>query len=71
MSDAALAYLQQHHDRSLDELCELLRIPSVSSDPDRGADVRRCAEWLIEQASAIGLEHARADRDSWTTTGLR
>ena len=30
----------------LDELAELLRIPSLSADPERAGDVRRAAEWV-------------------------
>jgi len=31
----------------LDELAELLRIPSLSADPERAGDVRRAAEWVV------------------------
>jgi acetylornithine deacetylase/succinyl-diaminopimelate desuccinylase-like protein len=35
-----------------------LRIPSISADPARGADVRRSAEWLAEHLRATGFETA-------------
>jgi acetylornithine deacetylase/succinyl-diaminopimelate desuccinylase-like protein len=38
----------------LDELSEFLRIPSVSADPERAADVRRAAEWVCERVRAAG-----------------
>src|SRR5712691_2784100 len=57
MSDAALAYLEQHRQRFLDDLFELLRIPSVSALPAHRSDVGRCAEWLAEHMRGIGLEH--------------
>jgi acetylornithine deacetylase/succinyl-diaminopimelate desuccinylase-like protein len=38
----------------LDELSELLGIPSVSADPARAGDVRRAAEWLAEFIRAAG-----------------
>ncbi|WP_199589816.1 dipeptidase [Lujinxingia litoralis] len=49
------AYLNDNEARFLDELFEFLRIPSVSTDPENAADVRRCAEWLIEHLQGIGL----------------
>ena len=36
------------------ELAELLAIPSVSADPERGADVARAAEWLAAFIRAAG-----------------
>jgi acetylornithine deacetylase/succinyl-diaminopimelate desuccinylase-like protein len=43
------AYLDQHRDRFENELCELLRIPSVSADPRHKADIQRAAEWVAGQ----------------------
>jgi len=38
----------------LEELYELLRIPSVSADPSHAADVRRAAEWVCDFVRAAG-----------------
>jgi acetylornithine deacetylase/succinyl-diaminopimelate desuccinylase-like protein len=38
----------------LDELFELLRIPSVSADPAHADDVRRAGEWVCEFVRAAG-----------------
>jgi acetylornithine deacetylase/succinyl-diaminopimelate desuccinylase-like protein len=38
----------------LDELSELLRIPSVSADPAHSADVRAAAEWVCEHIRGSG-----------------
>ena len=38
------SYLDANKQRFLDELLELLRIPSVSADPKYAGDVRRMAE---------------------------
>ncbi len=38
----------------LDELGELLAIPSVSADPARAADVTRAAEWVAEKVRRCG-----------------
>ena len=51
--DKTLEYVQANHDRFLDELKELLRIPSISSSPDHKEDMVRCAEllsWHLENA---------------------
>jgi acetylornithine deacetylase/succinyl-diaminopimelate desuccinylase-like protein len=42
-------YLDSHAARFEDELCEFLRIPSVSADPDRRKDMHRAAEWVADQ----------------------
>jgi len=48
-------YLQSEAQRFEEELCELLRIPSVSADPALSDDVRRAAEWVAEQLGRLGL----------------
>jgi acetylornithine deacetylase/succinyl-diaminopimelate desuccinylase-like protein len=40
----------------LEELFELLRIPSVSADPERRGDVQRAAEWVRDFILAAGGE---------------
>jgi len=57
MSAPALAYARQHAPRFLDELKDLLRIPSVSTAPEHRGDVRRAAEVLAAELKRIGLEH--------------
>ena len=51
-------YLQREEARFLQELFELLSIPSVSTDPDHGPDVARCAHWLRDHLEKIGLHGA-------------
>jgi acetylornithine deacetylase/succinyl-diaminopimelate desuccinylase-like protein len=55
----ALSYAHSGRSRFVSELTEFLRFPSVSSEADRSADVRRCAAWLARHLSAIGLDHVR------------
>jgi acetylornithine deacetylase/succinyl-diaminopimelate desuccinylase-like protein len=49
-------YLSQNKQRFLDELLELLRIPSVSADSKYKADVARCAEAVKESLKKAGCD---------------
>jgi len=49
-------YLQQHGPRFEEELCDLLRIPSVSADSSHKADVRRAGEWVAGQFRGLGFK---------------
>ncbi|MFD1941510.1 M20/M25/M40 family metallo-hydrolase [Paradevosia shaoguanensis] len=54
--DDILAYADAQLDQSLGRLFELIRIPSVSTEPEYAADCRRAAEWLAAQLDEIGME---------------
>ncbi len=54
---AALDYARQHAASSLDELKQLLRIPSISTLPEHRGDVRRAAAFLAAELTRIGMEH--------------
>ena len=49
-------YINKHKDRFINELIELLKIPSISADQDYKSDVLKCAE-----AVAKSMEDAGAD----------
>ncbi len=49
-------YLEANKQRFLDELLELLRIPSVSADPKFAGDVRRMALATAEHLRAVGVD---------------
>jgi acetylornithine deacetylase/succinyl-diaminopimelate desuccinylase-like protein len=51
-------FLEGTREQGLRELEDFLRIPSISSQPDRADDVRRAAGHLAEQYWRIGLENA-------------
>ncbi len=53
---AVLEYLRQNEDRFVEQLCEYVRFPSVSAQPQHQPDMRRCAEWLTAHCQSIGLE---------------
>lgn len=57
MSTELKHYITEHKDRFINELFELLRIPSISAQSEHKSDMRRCAEWL-----AASLAKAGADR---------
>ena len=52
-------YLETNKQRFLDELLELLRIPSVSADSSFKGDVRRAAEFVKDKLQAAGLDNAQ------------
>lgn len=58
-SDAARQYARQNSPRFLEELFQMLRIPSLSGDPAHAADVNRMAEWLADHMQSLGLHNAR------------
>ena len=49
------SYLSQHSDRFLEELKELLRIPTVSADPECKPHMRRGAEFIHRQLADLGF----------------
>jgi acetylornithine deacetylase/succinyl-diaminopimelate desuccinylase-like protein len=51
-----LDYLKQNQARFVAELCELIRFPSVSAQPQHKKDLRACAEWIVKHCRQIGLE---------------
>jgi acetylornithine deacetylase/succinyl-diaminopimelate desuccinylase-like protein len=54
----ALAYARAQRGKTLQDLQELARIPSVSTLPERRADMARAAEWLAARLRALGFAHA-------------
>lgn len=56
---ALLDYIDANRQRYLDELQELLAIPSISTEPANAPDVARCAEWLQTHLLHIGLENVQ------------
>ncbi|MDH3367621.1 MAG: dipeptidase [Gemmatimonadota bacterium] len=48
------SFVAAQGDRMLDELKQLLRIPSVSTSPDHAGDCRRAAEWVADHLRALG-----------------
>lgn len=51
-------YIEKNKERFFSELFELLRIPSVSSDPAHKDDMRRCARKVADLIKAAGADKA-------------
>jgi acetylornithine deacetylase/succinyl-diaminopimelate desuccinylase-like protein len=60
-----IAFIDAHRQRFVDELIEWVRIPSVSSDPARAADVRASADHLAACLTALGAARVEV----WRTPG--
>jgi acetylornithine deacetylase/succinyl-diaminopimelate desuccinylase-like protein len=52
-------FINVNRERYLDELKALLAIPSISALPEHAGDVRRCAEWCVDEMRRVGLQNAR------------
>jgi acetylornithine deacetylase/succinyl-diaminopimelate desuccinylase-like protein len=57
--DAVLARIDETLPQSLDRLMDLLRIPSISTDPAYKPDCARAADWLVADLQSLGFD-ARA-----------
>ncbi len=54
--DRVVAYLEAHRADFEERLKALLRIPSVSAQPDRDADTRRAAEFVRDDLRGLGFD---------------
>ena len=50
-------YIESNKDKFLNELFEILRIPSISADSAYKADVRRCAEYTASKLKEAGADN--------------
>ena len=56
--DAVLNRIDQDLPEALDRLMELLRIPSISTDPAFKPDCARAADWLVDDLRSLGFDAA-------------
>ena len=56
--DAVLARIDETLPEATDRLIDLLRIPSISTDPAYKAECARAADWLVADLRALGFEAA-------------
>ncbi|MDX1545883.1 MAG: dipeptidase [Rhodothermales bacterium] len=57
-----LAYARAHRRRFVEELKDLVRIPSVSAEPEHAPAVTRCARWLADHLRRLGPDEVRLFR---------
>ena len=60
---AVLARLDADRVDALDRLMELLRIPSISTDPQFKGDCATAADWLVADLTSIGFDLTRSTID--------
>jgi acetylornithine deacetylase/succinyl-diaminopimelate desuccinylase-like protein len=58
MRDRALSFALSRQAVQLDELKELLSIPSISAQPQHTDDMARAAQWLADHLRAMGMQRA-------------
>ncbi len=51
------SYIESNRERFLEELFDLLRIPSISADSQYSGDVRKCAKTVADFLTAAGAEN--------------
>ena len=59
--EPVLAQVEANLEVSIERWKDLLRIPSIGTDPAHRADTRRAAEWLVWQLRALGFDAAARD----------
>ena len=52
-------YIQENRGRFIDELFEILKIPSISADPKYKEDVLKCAELVKNKLIISGAENVK------------
>jgi acetylornithine deacetylase/succinyl-diaminopimelate desuccinylase-like protein len=57
MSSAAVSFARENKERFLNELKDLLRIPSVSTLEEHKGDIQKAAEFIADELTRIGFEH--------------
>ena len=57
--DPVLARIDANLGAATERLCDLLRIPSISTDPAYKAECETAADWLVEDLKSIGFEASK------------
>lgn len=55
----AIQYAHEQRSRLLDELGELLAIPSISANSEYKGDIQRAAQWLKDKLHSLGFDKAQ------------
>jgi len=57
--ETAVQYIHQNREKFLDELKEFATIPSISTDSKYANDIKKSAEWLVDQFRSLGLDNIK------------
>jgi acetylornithine deacetylase/succinyl-diaminopimelate desuccinylase-like protein len=57
--DPALAYARKNREQAVEDLRQLIRIPSISMTPENQPDVLRGAEWVAQRLRTLGVEEVQ------------
>ena len=55
----ALNFARENRSRFVAELKTFIRFPTISAQPERAGDLKRCAKWLAVHLQRIGMDHIR------------
>ncbi|HNE05911.1 MAG TPA: dipeptidase, partial [Anaerolineales bacterium] len=58
-SQKAVEYVRSNNERFLNELKDLVAIPSISTLDENKSDVQRAAEWVAGQLRSIGMDNVK------------
>ena len=59
--DAVLARIDADLEPAVGRLLELLRIPSISTDPAYAGDCQEAADWLVRDLQALGFDASKRE----------
>ena len=54
---SALEYAHQNQEKFLNDLIDVLKIPSLSTDAEYKTEVQRAAEWMASHLKSLGIEN--------------
>ncbi len=61
MIDKVIAHIESNQKTNVERLCDLLRIPSISTDAARKGDIQKGAEWVHALLSGCGIKSEIVD----------
>lgn len=59
--DAVLSQIDKDIENSVSRLFDLVRIPSISTDPQYKAQCRKAGEWIVKELKALGFDASLRD----------
>lgn len=57
--EKSIEYASANRSRFLDQLCDLISIPSISTDPNRKLNMQSAADWLVDYLEKIGMQNVQ------------